>query len=252
MSHVPGELHTNSWRGRLYRSYVRGLPRCIVPATLTDMRSRAFALNDFITRHFPEDRNASIIDLGCGHGALIYCARKLGYSRIVGVDRSHEQITEAGRLGIRGVSEGDLFETLRALPDGSQDALVCFDVLEHFHKDEIVSFMDDILRKLKQGGRLIVHAPNGESPFVGRILYGDFTHEVAFTSASIAHLLLSSGFSRVQCFEDVPAVHGLKSMVRWLLWKLIRSALRMWLLVETGAAGRDCIFSQNLVAVAEK
>jgi hypothetical protein len=82
--------------------------------------------------------------------------------------------------------------------------------------------------------------------------YGDLTHEIAFTRESIAQLLRSSGFAEVRCFEDAPIVHGAKSAVRWVLWKMIRLALRVYIVAETGDTGRECIFSQNLLAVATK
>lgn len=138
------------------------------------------------------------------------------------------------------------------MPDASRDAVVSFDVVEHFRKDELLSFVDEVRRVLRPGGRWIIHTVNGESPFFGRIRYGDFTHEMAFTRESMSQLLLSSGFERVQCFEDTPVPHGVKSSVRWLLWKGIRGGLRLWLAVETGDSGRSAIFTQNLLAVATK
>jgi len=46
--------------------------------------------------------------------------------------------------------------------------------------------------------------------------------------------------------------HGLKSAVRWALWRCIRGLLRLYLAAETGDTGRDAIFSENLLAVAFK
>ena len=94
--------------------------------------------------------------------------------------------------------------------------------------------------------------PNGESPFGARIFFGDFTHELAFTRTSITQLLKSSGFSKVVCREDTPIPHGLKSTIRWILWKLIRGILLVYLAAETGGTERDCIFTQNFLTVAVK
>ena len=109
----------------------------------------------------------------------------------------------------------------------------------------------EVRRVLKPNGRWIIHAPNAESPFFGRIRYGDFTHELAFTHQSLGAVLRAGGFGQVECFEDEPVVHGLKSAVRWVFWKLLRLGLRFFIAVETGetAAG---IYSQNLTAVARK
>jgi hypothetical protein len=117
---------------------------------------------------------------------------------------------------------------------------------------ELIYFIDEVHRVLRKGGKWIIHIPNAESPFAGRIRYGDFTHELAFTRVSITQLLKSSGFSLVTCHEDTPIPHGLKSAVRWLLWKVIRGTLRLYLGAETGAGEKACIFSQNFLTVAVK
>ena len=143
-------------------------------------------------------------------------------------------------------------ETLRSLPDGSQDMVIAFDVVEHFTKDELVPFVDDVYRVLRKGGKWLIHCPNGESPFGMRMLFGDFTHELAFTRTSIAQILLASGFSGVQSYEDKPVVHGAKSLVRRCLWETFRLLLRLYLATETGGGEKECVFSQNFLTVAVK
>ena len=224
----------------------------LAPPTLEGLKPRAPYLTKLIQTHFPADRRSAILDLGCGHGALIHFARCGGYTNIRGVDGSPEQVAAARRLGIDGVEEVALLAALAAQADESLDVVVAFDVIEHFTRDELLSFVDQVHRVMRPGGRWIIHTPNGESPFCGRIRYGDLTHELAFTRTSINQVLLSSGFSKVQCFEDAPIVHGLKSMVRWGLWKLIRSGLRVYLAAETGDTASNDIFSQNFLAVAVK
>jgi cyclopropane fatty-acyl-phospholipid synthase-like methyltransferase len=195
---------------------------------------------------------SKILDLGCGHGALIHVARQMGYKNVDGVDGSPEQVAAAQRLGIRGVEEGDLMQVLANLTDASQDCVIAFDVLEHFTRDELISFVDEVKRVLKPSGRWIIHTPNGESPFCGRIRFGDLTHELAFTRTSIAQLLYSSGFSDVRSYEDEPIIHGVISLFRSAIWKGIRGGLRLYLAAETGDTGRNAIFSQNFLTVAVK
>jgi SAM-dependent methyltransferase len=73
---------------------------------------------------------------------------------------------------------------LNERPAGSLDAVIAFDVLEHFGRDELIPLVDAVHRVLRPGGRWIIHVPNGESPFFGSIRYGDLTHELAFTRQS--------------------------------------------------------------------
>ena len=242
----------SAYRQRIYSYYLHGHSDGFAPKAVDGLRPRAAHLEKLIRCHFPADRAASIVDLGCGHGALIHFARRAGYWNIEGIDRSSEQVAAARRLGICGVRCGDLFEALAEMASASRDVVVAFDVIEHFRKDELIAFADEVWRVLRSGGRWIIHAPNGASPFSGRILYDDFTHELAFTRESIGQVMLSSGFARVECFEDAPVPHGIKSAARWALWKCTRAALRLWLAAETGSIDRDAIFSQNLFAVAIK
>jgi predicted TPR repeat methyltransferase len=192
-----------------------------------------------------------ILDLGCGSGLLVHLARQVGYSSISGVDVSAEQVAQAQQLGTESVREGDLISTLHATASDSHDVVVTFDVIEHFSIEELVPLVDEVRRVLKSGGRWIIHCPNADSPFFGRVRYGDITHVEAFTATSIRQLLLSSGFRRVSCYEDRPVVHGVRSASRYALWRVFRAMLQLYLVSESGTTGSR-IFSQNLLAVAIK
>lgn len=240
------------YRRRIYSNYVNARNLPLAPLTLEGLKPRAPYLIKLIRAHFPVDRRSTILDLGCGYGALIHFARREGYDNIRGVDRSPEQVGAAQRLCIEGVEEGDLLAALAVQENESLDMVVAFDVIEHFTRDELLGFVDQVRRVLRPEGRWIIHTTNGESAFCGRSRYGDLTHELAFTRTSICQLLHSSGFSKVQCFEDAPVPHGLKSAIRWVVWKVIRSGLRVYLAAETGDTAGDAIFSQNFLIVAEK
>ena len=240
----------SDYRERIYKYYLEA--RCDAPApqSVDSFAPRMPYLRQLIARHFPPDRAANCFDLGCGHGALMYAARSAGYTNVAGVDRSPEQVRTAKRLGIDNVREGDLLTTLHELADASQDVVIAFDVIEHFSKSELVCFIDEVHRVLKPGGKWLLHTPNGESPFVGRIRYGDMTHELAFTRVSIQQLLLASAFSHVACFEDAPVPHGAKSLVRAALWPVVRYGLIACSAVETGCLDRSAILTQNFLTVA--
>jgi predicted TPR repeat methyltransferase len=168
-----------------------------------------------------------------------------------GVDGSAEQVAIAHRLGITEVRQGDLFGELATTAAESIDVVVAYDVIEHLGKQDLLRLAGEVKRVLKPGGRWIIHAPNAESPFFGRIRYGDFTHELAFTRQSLSAVLRAAGFADVGCVEDVPIAHGVKSAIRFVLWKLLRLGCRFFIAVETGETA-DGIYSQNLIAIADK
>jgi SAM-dependent methyltransferase len=237
----------SDYRDRVYARY-RAAGAAVGEASAGGLKF----LDQVVAHHFPPARNAAILELGCGAGYLVRAARAAGYSNVAGVDAAPDQVAEAARLGIAGVTLGDARETLAHAPAASLDAVVAFDVLEHMTKDEGFALADAVGRVLKPGGRWILHTVNAESPFFGRVRYGDITHEQAFTQDSLGQLLTLAGFAQVRCFEDRPAVHGAASALRRLAWSCVRVLLIVYLVAESGPAARRAILSQNLLCVATK
>jgi len=240
-----------SYRERIHDRYITVGPEA-VSVSMEAIQTRRPIFRQLIKDFFPKSLDAEIVDLGCGGGGLLYVARELGYRKITGVDVSPKQVAIARKLGIEGVDHNDCFQTLCILEPRSQDAIVTYDVIEHLRKEELEELMDEIFRVLRDGGRWIIHAPNAASPFFGRIRYGDFSHQQGFTEGSIKQLALSCGFQQVLFAEDAPIPHGIKSLVRLALWKILRGFLRTWLLIESGTSPPDSVFTQNLIAVAVK
>ena len=241
---------TGDYRARLLARYVS--THASVAGARDGLARRRPYLERLVRDHFPPARDAEILDLGCGHGALVWAARNLGYSRARGIDASPEQVAAARDLGIPGIELGDLRPSLAALAPGSQDVVVLFDLFHYFSKDEQMAIADAVHRALRPGGRFILHLPNAEAIFAARMRYWDVLAEDAFTRASIAQLLRACDFARVDCHEDRPVAHGARSALRAALWPLLRGAMRLALAIETGESGRDAIFSQCLLAVAHK
>jgi len=239
------------YRSRIYARYSQGGRETDNPVSVENFKSRAPYLKKIIKNHFPPNKNINIVDLGCGQGAFLYFLRSEGFSNLTGVDISTDQTEIAKKLGVEGIINGHLMETLAKISDNSQDIVIAFDVIEHFTKIELLPFVDEVHRVLRSNGKWIIHAPNGESPFFGRIRYGDFTHEQAFTRNSISQLLLASGFNEVKCFEDKPVVHGVKSAIRRILWEGFRLIFLLFNASETGCWDNKAVFSQNLLTIAK-
>ncbi len=236
------------YRKRLYAAYCGGLGN---PVLADELYARRPYLQQVIKRFIPADQDTPLLDLGCGSGTLVYLLREAGYRRVTGVDTSPKQVNLATQHGREGVEVGDAYSVLLEQRDASVGCIVTFDVIEHLRKDELLPFADQVFRVLMGGGRWLIHVPNAASPFAGRIRYGDFTHEQSFKALSIRQVLAVCGFKRVDCFEDQPIVHGLKSLLRYFGWKVVRLFWVLALMIETGS-GRNEIMSQNMLAVAHK
>lgn len=213
------------------------------------LRDLAVAWRQLFGRFLPTDPNARILDAGCGSGAIVWWLHDRGFREAEGIDISAEQIREGRDLGVGNLMQADL-ETYLADRVEAYDTILARDVLEHFSKDSIVRLLDLMHRALRTGGTLILQVPNGESPFGGRIRYGDFTHETAFTSASMSQLLRVAGFSAVAIYPVEPVVRGMRSFARYVAWNVAQAMYRALLTAEVGR-GRHVV-TQNLLAVARK
>jgi ubiquinone/menaquinone biosynthesis C-methylase UbiE len=100
----------------------------------------------------------SILDLGCGDGALIFALHERGLledaGEIVGVDISEDRIRRltANLPFVKGVV-ADALE-LDQFADSSFDLVICSQLIEHVKDDEFL--VSEIRRLLKHGGLLYV------------------------------------------------------------------------------------------------
>ncbi len=240
------------FKARIYDRYLTQTVRLSDEMVQTALRQRGPYLRSIISSFLPQDKQVRILDLGCGYGAMLHTLRAAGYTRLTGVDGAPEQVAQARRLGFEDVHEHDLRAYLDGVAESSFDAVVAFDVLEHFSRGDLFALVDEIHRVLAPGGRLILHLPNAEGIFCGSILYGDMTHEMAFTRSSLRQLAGACGFRVIAFKEELPIAHGLVSFCRLLIWRTGSFFFRLLAAAETGGGFRDKPLTQNLVAVLER
>ncbi len=234
----------------IYNNYVRNHTRQLYGTeTLDSIRLHFPVWKHYFGRLLPVDKNARMLDAGCGSGGFVYYLQQNGYTRSEGIDLSEEQIAYGRSLGISNIQKADIKIFLEE-HKGEYDCITAFDVLEHFTRQEVFDFLIAVSAALKPGGCFILQSPNGEGLFHTNIFYGDFTHEIAFTESSLRQICLNTGFGGVACFPTGPVPKGIVSTARWLLWKLIVLKMRFYKMVETGS-GKG-IFTQNLIAKAIK
>jgi len=243
-----------AWKKRLYAGYV-STGQATGRAGDAGAEPAQFDINRYghlvamLLQTLPESHEVRILDLACGHGPLLLCAKALGYTRLAGVDVSGEQVRLAHSLGLPEVVCGELLDYLGSHP-ASFDRIYALDVLEHLTMPELLACMDGVGAALAPGGRVVIHVPNAEGLFGMRVRFGDLTHETAFTSVSITQLLRATGFEDIQCREDRPRANGLKSAVRAMLWSVLTLPSRLLLAAETGCFGH--LLSQNIWVEARK
>lgn len=182
----------------------------------------------------PKRSDAAIAELACGYGRLLYTFKSLGYTNLYGVDLSPDQVALARQI-VPNVAQADVLDWLTKQPQAF-DILIALDLIEHFYRDEALKFLDLCFAALKPGGRLVLQTPNADSPFGLQHRYNDITHEWGFNFNLLTRLLKRAGFSEIEAREQGPLPWGysLTSTLRWLIWLLIRMALQIWNLAETG------------------
>lgn len=240
---------SQTYRERIYARYASERTPSILQFDEARYSRDAKGLLHRLGPWLPPALSSRCLDVACGAGQLLYALKSRGYLNIVGIDVSPEQVTMARRVWPH-VHEVDAISYLQGNP-ASFDLITALDIIEHFRKDEIFDFLDAAYAALRVGGRLVVQTPNAESPWGLMHRYHDLTHELAFDPFSLAQTLSLAGFGRFEARECGPYIHGLRSLVRWLLWRGIRTGLWVWSVAETGSSGSG-IYSRVFIAKSDK
>lgn len=237
------EQQPSKYRSRIYADYGKNFQDA--PETFDRKassrwgRARVYHLRGWL----PESKSAPVVDLACGGGKLLHCFIEQGYTEVHGVDISPDQVALSSQV-TPNVTQGNVIEYLEAHP-GRFELITGFDIVEHFHKDEALRFLDAAYAALKPGGRLILQTPNAEGPWGAQHRYNDFTHEVGFNPNALGRLLSLVGFGKIEAREcdPPPYGHSLFASTRFLLWQVLRLQLMAWNLIETGSTG-DRVFTR--------
>ena len=151
----------------------------------------------------PRNKNASILDFGCGLGDFVEYLKMRGYENITGTDINQELITIAERR------TGCKFEILNDIEEfsnnnrGRYDYVHMKDVLEHIDKPDMIRYLEMLKATLKPDGFIIISCPQMCGFTSLFTLFNDFTHKTLFTERSLKYLLRSAGFSTVELIRPI-------------------------------------------------
>ena len=196
-------------------------------------------------------KSARIFDMGCGSGSLLKGLKEAGYTNVIGMDLSEEQVTMAHNFGVSEVVLGDAMQFFRSSEE-QFDIITGMDIIEHFTKDELVELLQLIQSKLKKGGMAIFRTPNMDAPIATAFAIGDFTHENYLNASSAEQVMLSCGFSNVRVVPSFMRVNGfLKEGLRGILYRLLSLRLKFQLFA-TARSTQKVLFTPNLLIVGVK
>ncbi len=209
--------------------------------------------------HLPADRDAPILDVGCGRGYALQDVAALGYRNVAGIDTDAGQVAFARGLGLRVEHVTDTPAHLAAR-GGHYAAILLMDVLEHVPRAAQPDFLRALAGALRPGGVLVCTVPNAASSIAAFWLHNDYTHQWAFTNESLEFLLAECGWADVQC-GDIEFTRRPRFLfwlptpraVAWWLRVLVRCRQRLTFVAELGwTRGRSVALTPNLLAVARK
>lgn len=149
----------------------------------------------------------TLLDVGCGRGAVASLLSRR-FDLVHGVDSDDEALAKAAQRGV-AVARIDLDRDALPFQDGSFDAVLSLDVIEHVL--DPAAFVRELARVLRPGGHLYLATPNVR--FVGYlrtlVVHGRFPltssdprgwqggHIHFFTNGDLDALLRESGFHEV-------------------------------------------------------
>lgn len=146
----------------------------------------------------------ALLDIGCGRGEWLELLRETDVSAS-GVD-SNRVLVEKGRARGLSITESDLLDYLRSLPDESLGALTGFHIVEHLPLEMLLRLLDETVRALAPGGLVIFETPNPENVLVGSCnFYFDPTHRNPLPAPVMKFLLESRGLQRVEIIRLNPS-----------------------------------------------
>jgi 2-polyprenyl-3-methyl-5-hydroxy-6-metoxy-1,4-benzoquinol methylase len=151
----------------------------------------------------PTDRQARILDFGCGWGHQLLGLWCAGYRNLEGVEISPEQarIAQAGiggRARIYCIDGRDLLKDKKR----AYDLITLNDVIEHVPPSSALPLLRSLWEAMDAGGRLVVRTPNSSSLLASYSRYIDVTHVAGYTEWSLMQLLDESGFVEHRLVEE--------------------------------------------------
>ena len=92
-------------------------------------------------KHMPTDRNAKILDMGCGLGEILFSLHKLGYRNVSGIDFSQECVDFCNKMEFAECRKGDALEYFQQTTE-QYDVIFLMILLSIFYWKMLLRFLN--------------------------------------------------------------------------------------------------------------
>lgn len=217
---------------------------------VTDPKMRKTIFKSFtrsLGKFLPREKDARILDVACGEGALLYYLRENRYVNLSGFDLSDENVMLCHSLGLDFVEKYNALK-LSSFTSQEYQMILAIDIIEHLPKEEVIGFIDAARDRLSSRGKLIVQTPNMGSVFASFYRYNDLSHEFGLTEKTAMDLFMIAGFEQEQItiypvWNATTFIGYLREFYQYLLHKIIFMA---------DDSSRPRISTKNLLIVASR
>jgi len=147
-----------------------------------------------ILNYLPSDKNAKIIDLGCGLGHCLYFLKSNNYTNISGIDLIKENVEFCTLNGFK-VRQENIIKYIFSNNE-KVDAFILSNVLEHFSYQEIINIINSLYKFLNKNGRIVIIIPNCNNVYGLATYFSDITHKSPLTEKSFEDLMLNTQITK--------------------------------------------------------
>ena len=138
-----------------------------------------------------------VLDVGCGRGEWLELLKE-NRMRASGIDLNRAMIAECEERKLK-VTQADVIEHLRSLPDDTLGCVSGFHLIEHLPFDVLIELASQTRRVLKPGGLAIFESPNCKNLMVGACYFNvDPTHGNPVFPETAEFILETQGFENVR------------------------------------------------------
>jgi 2-polyprenyl-3-methyl-5-hydroxy-6-metoxy-1,4-benzoquinol methylase len=211
-----------------------------------------FAFADYetnLTPYLPANREAKILDIGCGWGQFLSWLKQKNFHNLEGIDVGADQIEHCQSIGLNASCAPNSLLFLREKSE-TYDLITLHHVIEHMPPTIGIELLKAICNSLRPGGTAIIQTPNMSAISAGFSRYIEVTHVTGYTDSSLHEALLLAGFTQAVVFGSRTPF---KLTPKRVAWVALQSCFRLlWRAALFSELGSDAprILTKNLYAVA--